>query len=213
VLTVGLTGGVASGKSTVARMLAGYGAARCDADEVVATLYARGGAVAAVEKLFGPTVLAADGSVDRRALADVVLVDAEARGRLEAAIHPLVRAAIRGWLDGLASSARPPEVAVVEAALLVESGSYRDYDRLVVVAAPGTLRRDRALAAGWRPEVFDRVAAAQVDDKARASVADYVIGNERDAAALERAVADLWEHLTRDVTAKLEGRSLPRRRV
>lgn len=197
-LTVGLTGGVASGKSTVAGMLEQRGAARCDADEVVAGLYARGGAVAAVEALFGPTVIAADGSVDRRALADVVLADAEARGRLEAAIHPLVRATIRGWLDALRSSARPPDVAVVEAALLVESGSYRDYDRLVVVAAPRALRRERAVAAGWRPEVFDRVAAAQVNDHARAAVADYVIGNAGDAAALERAVTGVWEQLTRD---------------
>jgi dephospho-CoA kinase len=211
-LTVGLTGGVGSGKSTVARLLAVRGAACCDADELVAEMYAGGPAVDAVRALFGASVIAADGSVDRRALGEVVLADTSARRRLEAAIHPLVRAEIRAWRDGMARAAQSPDVAVVEAALLVESGTWSDYDRLVVVAAPLPLRRERALAGGWRRETFDRVADAQADDKARAAVADYLVDNVGDQAELERAVAGLWQHLVGDAIARREGRVLPHRR-
>jgi len=196
VLRVGLTGGVASGKSTVAKMLAGRGAVCLDADQVVAALYGPGqpGALIVAE-VVGGEVLAGDGSVDRARLAARILEDAALRQRLEARVHPLVRAEIRAFFQRLAAAPTPPAVAVVEAALLVETGSYRDFDALVVVVSPLALRRQRALAAGWPAARFDGVVAAQASDEERRRVAQFVITNDGDLANLEGQVAALWERL------------------
>ncbi|MFZ5787027.1 MAG: dephospho-CoA kinase [Acidobacteriota bacterium] len=207
-LRVGLTGGVASGKSAVARLLAARGAAVRDADDVVASLYAAGMTGArAVEGLFGRGVLSADGSVDRRRLAALVLSDDDRRRRLEAAVHPLVREEVGRWFASLAA----PTVAVLEAALLVETGSFRDYHRLVVVSAPLDARRRRALAAGWDADTFDRTVRVQAGDAARAAVADYVVVNGGDAVGLERRVAELWPLLVDDAAAIAGGVTLPPR--
>lgn len=213
-LRVGLTGGIASGKSTLGRLLAQHGAAVRDADEVVAELYApdRAGA-RAVAALFGPRVLATDGSVDRAALGRVVLGDAGARGRLESAIHPLVRAATAAWMDGLLRSERPPEVAVFEAALLVETGSHQFYDRLVVVSAPLDVRRKRALAAGMAPEAVDQLLAAQTTDEAREKTADYVVRNERGSGSLGEAAKRLWKILCEDAQVLADDGTLNRRKM
>lgn len=208
-LTVGLTGGVGSGKSTVAAMLAARGAAVLDADEVVAALYRPGGrAVGAVRGLFGTAVIAADGGIDRAALGRRVLDDPEARRRLEAAVHPLVRDEIRRWLAGLETGGTPPPVAVVEAALLVETGSWRDFDALVVVSAALEVRRARAVAAGWNPERFDRTVAAQLSDAERETVATRVVRNDGGRGRLEAEVDALWGELA----ARASGTPAPRGR-
>jgi dephospho-CoA kinase len=211
-LRVGLTGGVASGKSTVARLLAEHGAAVRDADEVVRRLYLPGqcGARAAAE-LFGERVLTAAGGVDHAALAAVALADGAARRRLEQAIHPLVRADIDAWVAELAALDTPPAVAVVEAALLVETGSYRSYHRLVTVSAPAELRRTRALSGGWPEAAFERILAAQLDDAARERAADYVIRNEAGIPELRAAVDELWPALRADAALLAAGRALPRK--
>jgi dephospho-CoA kinase len=216
VLRVGLTGGVASGKSTVAGMLGAKGAQLRDADSVVAELYRPGGEGAEeVGRLFGRAVLSAAGGVDAGALAEVVLHDAAARRRLERAVHPLVRAELARWfavLEGLAVPV-PVPVAVAEAALLVETGSFRSFDRLVVVSADAEARRRRALAAGWSSERFERVVAAQLADEAREAVADYVVRNDGSLAALGAAVDDLWALLLEDAAALAAGRPLALRRA
>jgi dephospho-CoA kinase len=212
VLRAGLTGGVASGKSTLAALLARLGAAVCDADALVGELYRPGGAGAgAVERLFGRAVLAPDGGVDRERLAAVALTDPEARRRLEAAVHPLVRTAIATWLQGLAR-AGPARVAVVEAALLVETGTFADYDRLVVVAAPAADRLARALAKGWPETRFLQVAAVQAADEAREGVADYLVRNDGGLAALAAAAERLWRLLVEDACYLDENAPLPPRR-
>ena len=213
-LRVGLTGGVASGKSTLARALAGLGAAVCDADELVAELYLPGGSgVRAVRELFGPAVIAGDGGVDRGALAGIVLADPVAMRRLEAAIHPQVHARAAGWLEGVRRGEPAREVAVVEAALLVETGTFREYDRLVVVTAPTSLRRARALAAGWDADRLEAVIVAQLEDAERTAAADYVVRNERGPGELEGAAATLWVLLAEDAARLAEGLPLPERRV
>jgi len=199
VLWVGLTGGVGAGKSTVAAMLAARGAAVRDADCVVEELYRPGCAgAAAVVELFGPAVAARDGAVDRGALARIVLIDSGARRRLEAAIHPLVWAELARWRGSCSAVQAPPVAAVVEAALLVETGMHTDFDRLVVVSAPLALRRQRALSAGWSPEQFDRIVAAQTSDAQREILATDVIRNDSDEAALEANVAALWAEWARE---------------
>ena len=211
-LWVGLTGGVASGKSTVARLLAEHGAAVRDADAIVRRLYLAGGRGAEiVAELFGERVLTAAGGIDHAALAAVVLADAVARRRLEQAVHPLVRADIDAWVDELRALAPPPAVAVVEAALLVETGSYRAYDRLVTVSAAASLRRSRALAAGWPAVALDNVLAAQLDDAGREAVADYVIRNDAGVPELRAAVDALWHSLRDDASFLAAGHALPRK--
>lgn len=208
-LRVGLTGGVASGKSRVAALLAAWGAAVKDADQVVEELYRPGEAgAAAVAEEFGPGFLAADGGVNRARLAGRVLGDRAARMRLERRVHPLVRQALAGWLMSLEKGEVVPTVAVVEAALLVEVGSWRDYHRLVVVEAPLALRRQRALAAGWTAEAFAAVVAAQADDARRRRVANYVLVNNEGEAELAARASQLWQALAHDARQHATGQPL-----
>jgi len=211
VIRVGLTGAVASGKSTVAWMLAELGARVRDADRVVADLYGPQAAGAtAVSRHFGPELLDHNGAVDRSALAKLVLGDAESRRRLEDLIHPLVRRELDRWFAELEFGANEPAVAVVEAALLVETGEYRRYHRLVVVEAPLEIRRLRALGAGWEAERFDAVDEVQAGEGCRRAVADYLVANTGCPEDLERKVRSLWKRLSRDCEDLAAGRGLAR---
>lgn len=194
--TVGLTGGLASGKSAVARMLSERGAAVIDADAVVHELYRPGGAGAgAVARLFGPDLLDREGSVDRLRLGQLVLADPAARARLEAAVHPLVRERIARWLVSLLEREPPPPVAVVEAALLVETGSFRDYGLLVVVWCRPAQQLERAVGRGVAEDRARAVLAAQLplDDKRR--LADVVIDNSGPLEGLAGEVERAWRGL------------------
>lgn len=195
-LRVGLTGGLASGKSTVARELARAGFTVVDADRLVADLYRAGAAgTRAVERLFGPGLLAADGAVDKPALARRVFADPRARARLERAIHPLVRAAF-------AEIARQrPGVVVLEATLLVEAGDAPDFDFLVTVEAPEEVRLRRAVERGLPEEEARARLAAQGAGDARRAAADRVLVNDGDLRRLRREVARLAEELRRRAAA------------
>lgn len=189
-LRVGLTGGLASGKSTVARLLAERGATVVDADRLVAELYEPGepGARAAAE-LFGAQMLDARGAVDRERLARVVFTDADARRRLERAIHPLVR-------ERFAALARGAQgVVVLEATLLVEAGYAPGFDRVVTVEADPEARVARAVARGMSEDEARRRLLAQGEGDARRAAADTVIRNDGDLADLERRVDELWQDL------------------
>ncbi len=183
---VGLTGGLASGKSTVARWLDEAGFLVVDADRVVADLYAPGGrGAAAVRELFGPEVLDAEGGVDRPTVAERVFSDAEARRRLEQAIHPLVRqrfAEISSQAEG---------VVVYEATLLVESGHAENFDLVVSIEAPEERRLDWAVARGMDEAQAAARLAAQGDGARRRDGADRIIGNDGTLDDLRRAVDEL----------------------
>lgn len=185
-LLVGLTGGMAAGKSTVARLLAEHGCTVVDADRLVAELYRPGEPGARrVAELFGPEVLTAEGAVDHRALAARAFADPDARRRLEQAIHPLVRerfAALAAAAEG---------IVVLEATLLVEAGWADAFDVVVTVEAPRELRLARAVGRGLPPEEAERRLAAQGDGGARRARADLVVTNDGDAAALREEVATL----------------------
>jgi dephospho-CoA kinase len=159
-LAVGLTGGLASGKSTVGRLLAEGGCTVVDADALVAELYRPGepGALA-VRDLFGPSVLDEQGAVDHRAVGAKVFADPQARKALEAAIHPLVRRRFEEIAAGLADGA----IAVHEATLLVEAGYGPDFDLVVSVEAPAEVRVARAVARGLSEEDARARLAAQGD--------------------------------------------------
>jgi len=173
-LRVGLTGGLASGKSTVARRMAELGCRVVDADRLVAELYAPGGAgAAAVEALFGPDLLDPSGAVDRPRLAERVFSDPEARARLETAIHPLVRRRF----EELAAEA-DEDVVVLEATLLVEAGYGPSFDLVVTVEADPETRVARAVARGLpEPDARARL-AAQGDGSRRLAAADRVLPNK-----------------------------------
>lgn len=179
VLKVGLTGGLASGKSTVAARLSQLGLPVLDADRIVHELYRPGGDGArAVGEEFGPGVLAADGSVDRPKLAARVFSDLSAVSRLNARVHPLVIAAQSRWFDELGRSGAP--LGVVEATLLVESGGRERYDVLVAVTAPEEVRVGWALSrtpGASREELLRRV-RAQLPDEKRNAACDEVLVND-----------------------------------
>lgn len=189
---VGLTGGLASGKSTVGRWLAEAGYRVVDADRLVAELYRPGGdGAAAVERLFGADMLDPAGAVDRERLAARVFADERARQQLEAAIHPLVRrafAALRAGEDG---------VAVLEATLLVEAGYAPDFDLVVTVEADPALRLERAVARGLDRAAAEARLAAQGDGAARRAAADRVLRNDGGLDELRRQTDELIAEIDR----------------
>jgi dephospho-CoA kinase len=189
-LTVGLTGGLASGKSTVARWLGELGCTVVDADRLVADLYRPGAPGAeAVRRRFGVGMLDDQGAVDHRKLGALVFSDPAARRELEAAIHPLVGEAFRSILDAARG------IVVLEATLLVETGGSDRYDVLVTVEADPELRLRRAIERGVEPESARARLAAQASSEARTARADYVLWNEGSLEQLRTQVEALHASL------------------
>ncbi len=190
-LRIGLTGGLASGKSTVAGMLRALGAAVFDADEIVRELYAPGGAgAAAARDLFGDAVLGPDGRIDRARIAERVFSDPAARHALEARIHPLVRAEReRRFAEAEKAGAR---VAVAEASQLFESRTESDYDRVLLVLAPEADRLRRWEAKGGDAEDARRRIAAQIAPEDARGRARDVLVNDGTVADLGRKVEELY---------------------
>jgi dephospho-CoA kinase len=176
ILKVGLTGGLASGKSTVAARLRENGIPVLDADLIVHDLYRAGAAGArAVAEAFGREFLMPDGSVDRRKLSAHVFHDEAALARLNGLIHPLVRDTQARWFQELEAKGEP--IGVIEATLLVETGGRQRFDVLVAVSAPADVRLARAVRRSGEtdPNEFVRRMAAQFSDAAREEVADVVL--------------------------------------
>jgi dephospho-CoA kinase len=183
VLRIGLTGGIGSGKSTVSALLAARGAVVIDADRIAREVVEPGTpGLDAVEQAFGPDVVAADGSLDRPALAAVVFADPEARRRLDGIVHPLVRARAAE----LADTAPADAVVVHDVPLLVETGQAGSYDLVLVVQADPEARVSRLVLRGLTEGDARARMAAQATDEQRRAVADVVLdnsGSEQDLAA------------------------------
>ena len=190
-LRIGLTGGIASGKSTVAGWLRDAGFLVVDADRLVAELHQPGGAgAAAVRELFGPEFLNEQGGVDHPKVGARVFADPEARKALEKAVHPLVR---RRFLE-LTGEA---EIAVLEATLLVEAGQAADFDLVVTVECDGETRLRRAVTRGLSEEAARARLLAQGDGEERRRAAHRRIDNCSDLPHLRRQVDDLIVELRR----------------
>ncbi len=186
--SVGLTGGLASGKSTVAELLRKRGVPVLDADAVVHGLYDSGKEGAAlVADLFGSGVLNSDQSVDRKALAARVLGDAEALDSLNRAIPPVVRDKIGRWLAAIEAP-----IAVVEAALLVETGSWKTYDLLMVVRCRREQQLERALARGVTELRARALLGAQAAIEQKTALADVVVDNSGGIEQLKAEVERAW---------------------
>ena len=192
VLRAGLTGGIAAGKSVVARRLARLGAAVVDHDVLARSVVDVGTAgLAAVAEAFGE-VLTPLGQLDRQALGAVIFRDPAARERLNAIVHPLVRAAAREHED--AAVAAGHRVVVHDIPLLVETGQAGHFDVLVVVDAPAELRVRRLVERrGLSPADAWARLAAQADDEARLHAADVVLDGSGAVAELEVQVDAMWE--------------------
>lgn len=191
-LRVGLTGGLAGGKSTVAKWLREEGFEVIDADRLVAEMYQPGGVGAqAVAALFGPGSLDERGAVDHAKVAARVFGDAQARRSLEAAIHPLVR---RRY-EELAAQAEG--VVVLEATLLVEAGYGPGFDLIVTVESPCELRLERAVARGMDEAAARARLLAQGDGEERRRAAHRILDNSGDTAHLRRQTDELIEELRR----------------
>jgi dephospho-CoA kinase len=189
VLRIGLTGGIGSGKSTVSRLLEQRGAVLVDADAIAREVVAPGTpGLAAVVDAFGDGVVAPDGSLDRPALAAVVFADPEARKRLDAIVHPLVRTRA----TEVAAAAPADAVVVNDVPLLVETGQAGSYDLVLVVEAdPGT-RVARLVQRGLTAEDARARMAAQATDEQRRAVADVVLDNSGTPEELEEQVDRFW---------------------
>lgn len=180
---VGLTGGIGSGKSTVARMFAELGVPVVDADQVAREVVEPGtDGLRAVVDAFSTDVLQEDGTLDRKKLAERVFADADARRKLESILHPRIAAASMDRFRELAREGHP--YAIYEAALLVESGSYRWMQAVVVVSASERTQIERIRRRdGLDCEAARQRIAAQLPLKEKVAVADYVISNEGDLEA------------------------------
>jgi dephospho-CoA kinase len=188
-LRIGLTGGIGSGKSTVAGLLAERGAVVIDADRIAREVVEPGTpGLAAVVEAFGDGILAADGSLDRPALAAVVFTDAEARARLDGIVHPLVRdRAVQ-----LAAAAAADAVLVNDVPLLVETGQAGSYDLVLVVEADLDTRLARLVDRGVPEDDARARIAAQATDEQRRAVADVVLDNSGTREQLAEQVARVW---------------------
>lgn len=194
-LRLGLTGGLASGKSTVARLLAARGASVFDADRIVRDLYEPGApGAAAARELFGDSVTDQAGRVDRSKIAARVFADPKARHALESRIHPLVGSEIeRRFREAEAAGAK---VAVAEASQLLEARTESRYDRVALVVAPEADRIRRWEEKGGDPEDARRRMSAQLSPAQAFDRATDVIVNDGTVEELEKKVDALWRKWT-----------------
>ena len=171
-LLVGLTGGLAAGKSTVAQLLREEGCQVRDADRIVAELYQPGApGTEKIAQLFGDEYLTAERSIDHRRLGDLIFRDQKARARLEAAVHPLVRQAFQEY------AREHLGIVVLEATLLVEAGFSADFDTVLTVEAPFESRLQRAVERGLTEEDARSRLEAQGDGRTRREAAHIEITN------------------------------------
>lgn len=194
-LRIGLTGGIGSGKSTVAAALARRGAWVVDTDAISRSLTAPGGAaLPAIAEAFGPQMITPDGALDRDRMRSLVFNDPAARQRLEAVLHPMIGEQTRGE----AALARPGQTIVFDVPLLVESPHWRGrVDRVLVVDCLEETQVRRVMhRSGWSEEQVRKVMAQQATRAQRQAVADAVILNEGiSLQALDDQVGRIWQAL------------------
>lgn len=193
-MRVALTGGIASGKSTVADMLAGHGAVIIDADLIAREVVEPGSeGIAKVVECFGEGILADDGTLDRARLGSIVFRDDAARADLNAIVHPLVRRRA----EQLEAEAPEDALVVQVIPLLVEAGIVDGFDEVIVVDVPEEVQLRRLMARNGftEGEAWDRI-RSQASRAQRLAVATHVIDNAGSAAGTHSQVAALWQHLS-----------------
>jgi dephospho-CoA kinase len=197
---IGLTGGIGSGKSTVAALLVAKGATLVDTDAIARSLTEAGGAaMPAVRLEFGGQLVNPQGALDRQRMRELAFADASAKRRLEAILHPLI------GNEAMAQAARSPKgVIVFDVPLMAESSQWRSRcDRTLVIDCSEHTQVERVTRrAGWHEEQVRRVIAQQATRPARRAIADAIIHNDgQSLAALQAAVQALWALWVEVVTA------------
>jgi dephospho-CoA kinase len=197
-LIIGLTGGIACGKSTVAAMLAERGAFVVDADLIAREVVMPGEpALAEVAAVFGQAVIRDDGTLDRRKLGGIVFADPDKRKRLEAILHPAIRERMWARIRQVKAD-EPGRIVAADIPLLYETGQEGLYDGVLVVYVPRELQIERLLARN--PELSEAQAReridAQMDIERKKELADWVIDNSGSLESTERQVDALWRQLS-----------------
>jgi dephospho-CoA kinase len=187
-LKVALTGGIGSGKSTVAEMLQECGAIVIDSDQLSRDVIERGTpGYESVLAEFGDEILT-DGEINRAALAEIVFKDQKKRELLEGIIHPLVRDRAESLMRNVPNNS----IVVNQIPLLVETDGAKRFDYVITVSASEDVRRKRLIERGMKEYEIAKRLQAQVDDRAREAIADHVLTNNGSLDDLQRAVEDLW---------------------
>ncbi|ANC30321.1 dephospho-CoA kinase [Isoptericola dokdonensis] len=206
---IGLTGGIASGKSSASRRFAELGAVVIDHDVLAREAVAPGTVgLDEVVQAFGDGVLTADGALDRPALGRVVFGDADALARLEGIVHPQVRR-LSAEREAAAAAATPDAVVVHDIPLLVETGQVGAFHLLVVVHAPVEARVARLVdGRGMTDDDARSRVAAQAGDDERLAVADVVLDGSGDVGHLHEQVDDLWVRVRQEIAEELDADEL-----
>ena len=194
-IVIGVAGGIASGKSTVARIFEELGARVLDADAIGHDLLRTDELRDRIREAFGEGVLTPEGDVDRRALGRLVFGDGQARQRLNRLVRPAIRAEIRRRIAGMRGEGYDGAV-VVDAPLLVDTGPTDLADRVILVTAPAPARKERIiLRSGLTGQEAEQRIAAQVPDAKQARWADYVLENNGTPDELAEQAGALWKRI------------------
>lgn len=205
VVLIGLTGGIGSGKSAVADLLAEHGAVIVDADVIAREAVLPGTpALRAIGERFGAGVLDTSGALDRAALGEIVFTNPQALADLEAITHPAIRELSAAHI----AAAGPDAIVVQVVPLLAEAGMQDTFDAVVVVDVPEAVQEERVLSRdGWTAEHVRARMAAQVGREQRLAIADHVIDNSGTREQLAQQVARLWTELLSNRNTHPTGRS------
>ena len=204
-LRVGLTGGIATGKSTVGLMFVELGCHLIDSDRITHQLFGPGGPVhTAVVKEFGTQIVAPDGTIDRRILGDIVFKDPAARQKLNSLVHPAVIQRQQDWLTEMQAK-DPNGIAIVDAALMIEVGTYKNYDKVVVVTCSPEIQKERLIhRSGLKEDEIDARIRSQMPMSEKVKFADFVIDNSGDLSNTRRQVEEVNSRL-REFAASTSG--------
>ncbi|HEY2993093.1 MAG TPA: dephospho-CoA kinase [Methylomirabilota bacterium] len=203
-LLVGLTGGIATGKSTVSEILRGLGAVVLDADVLAREVVEPGQpALAAIVREFGPEVLTPDGRLDRKKMAAIVFAAPERRKTLEGITHPAIRDRFLARLAELEAQGFEG-VVFWDAPVMIEAGGHKAMDRLVVVVTDAATQLERAVGRDGDRADIERRIANQLPLTEKAKLADYVIDNSGERATTDKRTRDVYAALLRDLKARAQ---------
>jgi dephospho-CoA kinase len=205
-LRVGLTGGIATGKTTVGRMFEDLGCHHLDSDQITYQLFEPGQPVHdAVIEGFGQRIVGPSGAIDRKVLGEIVFNDPAAREKLNRLVHPAIIQRQKDWLDELEAK-EPNAIGIVSAALMIEVSTYKNYEKLIVVSCTPEEQRERlALRSGLSREQIEARIASQMTVSEKVKYADFVIDNSGDLENTRKQVEAVNSRL-REQAANTSGR-------
>jgi len=190
---IGLTGSIGTGKSTVLNIFKSLGVNTISADEIVHKLLEEENIKEKIINHFGKEILQ-EGKINRKKLAGIVFENPEKRKILESILHPLVFEYIQNWFENI----KDEKIAIAEVPLMIETGSYKHYDKIIVVYAPKEIQIERCLKKGLTEEEAIKRINAQMDIEEKIKYADYIIENTKDLEYLQKQVKDVYQKILSD---------------